>query len=399
MDSEMKNGTHLNRLTSSLYVILKNIARIRPLLDKETTKILVQTLVLSKMDYCNSLLLETADYKFNKLQKLQNIGCRKIFGVHKYDHLSDCMKDLHWLKIKQHIQYKTAVLTYKYINKTAPKYLQDLIMMQAPRPNMCSEANGKLPILCANTSQARDSSFTMQAPHNWNALPGAIRKAATLDLFKKQIKTHLFREAYPQSASDNVKHLRNAQSIVKKVLYKCIKLKHSNHIVHVGRPHYKVPAFHIRYGWTIQVIDSDMVPTFHIRYGETISHWHLQGSHIPYKVWGPSVIDSYKVPTFHKGTIRFIDHYKVPTSYMWGTPLQGSHIPHKVWRTISHWQLQGSCMPYKVWRDHKSHWQLQGSYMQIILYMWGTPLQASCIPDKVWGDHKSLTVTRFPHAI
>ena len=209
MDSEMKNGTHINKLKSSLYVILKNIARIRPLLDKETTKILVQTIVLSKMDYCNSLLLGTADYKINKLQKLQNMGCRIIFGLHKYDHLSDCMKDLHWLKIKQCIQYKTAVLTYKCINKTAPKYLQDLIMMQAPRPNMHSEANAKLPILCANTSQVRDSSFTMQAPHIWNALPGAIRKAATLDLFKKQLKTHLFREAYPQSASDNVKCLRN----------------------------------------------------------------------------------------------------------------------------------------------------------------------------------------------
>ena len=73
------------------------------------------------------------------------MGCRIIFGLHKYDYLSDCTKDLHWLNIKQCIQYKTAVLTYKCINKTAPKYLQDLIMMQAPRLNMHSEANGKLP--------------------------------------------------------------------------------------------------------------------------------------------------------------------------------------------------------------------------------------------------------------
>ena len=149
------------------------------------------------MDYCNSSLLGTADYKINKLQKLQNIGCRIIFGLHKYDHLSDCMKDQHWLKIKQRIQYKTSVLTYKCINKTEPKYLQDLIMMQTLRPNMHSGANAKLSILHANTSQARGSSFTMQAPHIWNALPGAIRKAATFNLFKKQLKTHLFREAYP----------------------------------------------------------------------------------------------------------------------------------------------------------------------------------------------------------
>ena len=71
--------------------------------------------------------------------------------------------------------------------------------MPAPRPNMHSEANGKLPILHANTSQVRDSSFTMQAPHIWNALPGDIRKAASLDLFKKQLKTHLSIECFRQS--------------------------------------------------------------------------------------------------------------------------------------------------------------------------------------------------------
>ena len=70
MDSEMKKGTHINMLTSSLYVILKRIARIRPLLDRETTKILVQTLVLSKMDNCNTLLLGTADYKINQASKV-----------------------------------------------------------------------------------------------------------------------------------------------------------------------------------------------------------------------------------------------------------------------------------------------------------------------------------------
>ena len=60
---------------------------------------------------------------------------------------------------------------------------------------------------------------------------------------------------------------------------------------------YKVPTFHIRYEGTKRVIDNYKVPASHIRYGGTISHWQLQGSHIPYKVWGTiRVIDSDKVP-------------------------------------------------------------------------------------------------------
>ena len=48
MDSEMTNRTHINKLTKFIVCDIKNIARIRPLLDRETNNSLVQSLVLSK---------------------------------------------------------------------------------------------------------------------------------------------------------------------------------------------------------------------------------------------------------------------------------------------------------------------------------------------------------------
>ena len=49
----------------------------------------------------------------------------------------------------------------------------------------------------------------------------------------------------------------------------------------------------------IRVIDSYKVPTFHIKYGDHMRP-QLQGSHIPYKVWGTiSIIDNYKVHELH----------------------------------------------------------------------------------------------------
>ena len=41
--------------------------------------------------------------------------------------ITECLKELHWLPIKQRIQYKILILTHKCINKIGPKYLQDLI--------------------------------------------------------------------------------------------------------------------------------------------------------------------------------------------------------------------------------------------------------------------------------
>ena len=87
----------------------------------------MQALLLSRLDYCNGLLLGTADYQLEKLQKLQNMACRLIFGLRKSDQISDKLQSLHWLKIQEWIQYKIAVIVFQCLQGTAPKYLRDLI--------------------------------------------------------------------------------------------------------------------------------------------------------------------------------------------------------------------------------------------------------------------------------
>ena len=78
MDNELKSTIHINKLTSILFITIRKIAKIRHQIDKETTKILMQTLVLSKLDYCNSLFIGVNEYNLNKLQKIQNMACRVI---------------------------------------------------------------------------------------------------------------------------------------------------------------------------------------------------------------------------------------------------------------------------------------------------------------------------------
>ena len=56
MDSLLKNDSYINKITSSSYCKLHDIARIRPSLDSKTAQLIVQALVLSNIDYCNSLL-------------------------------------------------------------------------------------------------------------------------------------------------------------------------------------------------------------------------------------------------------------------------------------------------------------------------------------------------------
>ena len=106
MGSLLKNSPHVNKITSSCYFMLHDIAKVRPCLDTKTAQLATQALVLSCMDYCNSLLAGTAHYQLHKLQCIQNMGCGVICNLRKYDQVSPTMRSLHWLKICERITYK-----------------------------------------------------------------------------------------------------------------------------------------------------------------------------------------------------------------------------------------------------------------------------------------------------
>ena len=55
MDNLLKNGPHINKITSSGYCTLRNIAKIRPSLDTKSAQLITQALVISCLDYCNTL--------------------------------------------------------------------------------------------------------------------------------------------------------------------------------------------------------------------------------------------------------------------------------------------------------------------------------------------------------
>ena len=114
MDCLMKNGFHINKITVQTFITLWNIKDIRRYLNRDTTKAIIQTLVMSKIDYCNSLLDGSA--QIQKIQRTQNMACWVICNLNKHDHITDSMKDLHWLRVPERIKYKIAVIMFKIEN-------------------------------------------------------------------------------------------------------------------------------------------------------------------------------------------------------------------------------------------------------------------------------------------
>ena len=87
---------------------------------KMSPKILLCAFALSRLDYCNSLLVGCPKYLLSKLQKVQNNAARLIFRTTRSDHVTPMLHSLHWLPIEQRIEYKLSLLCFKIISHQAP---------------------------------------------------------------------------------------------------------------------------------------------------------------------------------------------------------------------------------------------------------------------------------------
>ena len=104
--------------------------------------------------------------------------------------------DLHWLPIKQRIDFKIRVLSFKAINGFAPQFLAEMLAANPALRRNRSADQGELIIQTVKNMSYGRRSFAIAGPSFWNSLPVDIRRSSSLTEFKSKLKTHLFRRVY-----------------------------------------------------------------------------------------------------------------------------------------------------------------------------------------------------------
>ena len=149
-------------------------------------------MILSRLDYCNSLytVLRAKDRK--RLQSIQNRAARLVFSVGARSHTTPLISDLHWLPVQQRITFKTCLYIFKILNSLSPQYLSNTIQVYTPSRTLRSSSDThKLAIpKCQLTVSERR--FSVAAAKSWNSIPLAIRSISNSATFKRNLKTYLF---------------------------------------------------------------------------------------------------------------------------------------------------------------------------------------------------------------
>ncbi|XP_073710666.1 uncharacterized protein [Misgurnus anguillicaudatus] len=152
MDSQLTFDTHIKHLCKTSFYHLKNIAKLRPLLNLADAEKLVHAFVSSRLDYCNALLIGISGKSIQRLQYIQNSAARIL------------MREL--------LNHHTTSRTLRSANTNT---------LNIPRTKLCSMGG---------------RAFSSAAPRLWNALPEHLRAPQTIDVFKKNLKTYLFKKAF-----------------------------------------------------------------------------------------------------------------------------------------------------------------------------------------------------------
>ena len=152
----------------------------------------------------HSLYYNLCAYQIDCLQSIQNCLAHTVCRASKFSHITPTLQSLHWLKVKQHIEYKIVSLTYYAVQFHQPSYLSNLLIQQPNIYNTCSSALITLKRPASRAAVAKHS-FYHSAPALWNLLPPVFHQPAcrsrepnkTLVLSRDIFLIYLFSQSFP----------------------------------------------------------------------------------------------------------------------------------------------------------------------------------------------------------
>ena len=199
LDSDLSMRTHVSRTVSACFATLRQIRSIRRSVTRPVLRSLVAALTLTRLDYGCSTLAGLPARQLDRLQSVLNAAARLVYSARRTEHVSPLLRELHWLRVPQRIEFRLAVLVYRCLHGTAPQYLADGLQRVADissRSRLRSASSTLLQVPLAKHKTIGDRAFPVAAAKVWNGLPQSITSSPSLLQFRRALKTELFRRSY-----------------------------------------------------------------------------------------------------------------------------------------------------------------------------------------------------------
>ena len=199
-DSTLDFKHHINSLVKTCNYNIRNLYAVKRYLNRDALIGLVHSLIISHVDYCNSLFLGLPNYLLKKIQTILNKCARLIFSLPPRTPTTRYLIELHWLPVRARIEFKICLMVYKAIKFKQPKYIVDMIFSPETGTQMSLRSSDDPYRLheprAVGERAFAERSFAYVAPRLYNKLPVRVKQQSTLGSFKTHLKSFLFSQAY-----------------------------------------------------------------------------------------------------------------------------------------------------------------------------------------------------------
>ena len=141
---------------------------------------------------CNKTLV-VKDLVVDKDIDILGITETWLHGNDLDNHVTPVLIKLHWLPVRFRIMFKILLMVYKCLHDMAPPYLANVIKPRKTPRSLISTTMEYLEEQRSRLVTYGDRSFSVAGPKLWNNLPLQIRKSSSIQSFKKELKSHLFK--------------------------------------------------------------------------------------------------------------------------------------------------------------------------------------------------------------
>jgi len=188
IDSELTMKEHVAKIAAACLYHIRRLRQVRRRVGQEVTQQLVLALVMSRLDYCNSVLAELPTSTL-------------VFGLSRSDHVTPTLIQLHWLPVSYRIRFKLCCLVHAIHYGRSPAYLTETVQSVGAsrsrsglRSSSTSSMHYTLYHGCARNSASGRSHLRVLPLGTLCPLPDHIRTVDDYIKFRKLLKSHYFSE-------------------------------------------------------------------------------------------------------------------------------------------------------------------------------------------------------------